>query len=555
VDYAGEVIGPLVEDDVRSAVARIREADVEAVAVSYLWSFKNPEHERRTAEILRDELPELYISVSHELVPRLGEYERTATTVVNAYLGPMVQRYTDVLHDELGQSQLFLLDSSGGVMTPAQAGRAPVRLLLSGPSGGVTAARFLGAECGHANVITFDMGGTSTDVALIDQGEAVQRRETVADKFHLLLPMVDVRAIGAGGGSIARVEEGGYLRVGPESAGADPGPACYGRGGNQPTVTDADVVLGILDPKRFLGGKLEIDVKRAQEAIRTHVAQPLGVSVDEAAVGIKRIVDTRMADLLRTVTIEQGHDPRDFILYAFGGAGATHAPSFALEVVDELLVPASQSVFCAVGAVASDIALSAELAVPMRLSRDAHGEDIESAEIEGIFTGLEERANAALEAQGVPPEARTLRRLVEVRFVRQPKTLSIPMEGSVSDLLDDFLVTYSRRYGEESVPESAGFEFVTFVVQTLGALSRPALARYPAEDGSAEAALCGARRAYDVGQQTFVDTAVYDGPALRPGHQICGPAVVEYDGTTLSLISGQVARVNEWLGISIRREP
>ena len=555
VDYAGEVIGPLVDDDVRAAAARIREADVEAVAVSYLWSFKNPDHEKRTAEILRQELPGLYISVSHELVPRLGEYERTATTVVNAYLGPMVRRYTDVLQDRLGQSQLLLLDSSGGVMTPAQAGRAPVRLLLSGPSGGVTAARFLGAACGHANVITFDMGGTSTDVALIDRGDAVQRRETAVDKFHLLLPMVDVRAIGAGGGSIARVEDGGYLRVGPESAGADPGPACYARGGERPTVTDADVVLGILDPKRFLGGKLKLDVARASAAIRTHVAQPLGVSVEEAAIGIKRIVDTRMADLLRTVTIEQGHDPRDFVLYAFGGAGATHAPSFALEVVDELLIPAGQSVFCAVGAVASDIALSTELAVPMRLSRNAHGADVDPEEIEGIFTSLEEGANAALEAQGVPAEARTLHRLVEVRFVRQLKTLSIPMQGSVGTLLDDFLSAYSRRYGRESVPESAGFEFVTFVVQAIGALSRPALARYPVKDGSVEAARQGTRRAYDAGQQMFVDTAVYDGPALQPGHQINGPAVVEYDGTTLSLISGQVAKVNEWLGISIRRAP
>ena len=554
VDYAGEIIGPLVEDDVRAAAAQIREAGVEAVAVSYLWSFKNPAHEQRTAELIRRELPELYLSVSHELVPRLGEYERTATTVVNAYLGPLVQRYTDVLQERLGGGRLFLLDSSGGVMTPAEAGRAPVRLLLSGPSGGVTAARFLGADCGHSNVITFDMGGTSTDVALIDHGEAIQRRETTAHKYHLLLPMVDVRAIGAGGGSIARVEAGGYLRVGPDSAGADPGPACYGRGGEHPTVTDADVVLGIIDPERFLGGRLEIDVQRARAAIRTHVAEPLGLGVDEAAVGIKRIVDTRMADLLRTVTIEQGYDPRDFVLYAFGGAGATHAPAFALDVVDELLIPASQSVFCAVGAVASDIALSAEWAVPMRLSREAYGADIDAGEIEGIFTGLEKRATAALAAQGVPPGARALRRLVEVRFIRQLKTLSIPVSGTIGTVLDDFLAAYARRYGEESVPESAGFEFVTFVIEAIGSLPRPALARYPMQDRNPAAARYGTRRAYDAGRQTFIDTTVYDGPALRPGHRITGPAIIEYDGTTLALLSGQVARVDTRLGISIRRD-
>jgi len=553
VDYAGTVIGPLVEEDVYAAVDKIRESDVEAVAICFLWSFKNPDHEKRAAEILRQELPDLYVSVSHELVPRLGEYERTATTVVNAYLGPLVQRYTNVLQDRLGKSRLFLLDSSGGVMTPAEAGRAPVRLLLSGPSGGVTAARYLGAERKQVNVITFDMGGTSTDVALIDNGEASQRRDTVADKYHLLLPMVDVRAIGAGGGSIARVEDGGYLRVGPESAGADPGPACYGRGGEQPTVTDADVVLGIIDPNQFLEGKLEIDVERARQAIKLHVAGPLGVSVEEAAVGIKRIVDSHMADLLRTVTVEQGYDPRDFVMYAFGGAGATHAPAFALEVVDELYVPANQSVFCAVGAVASDITLSTELAVPMRLARDAHGEDIDPRDIDRIFLDLEERANQTLSTQGVPQASRTLRRLVEVRFIRQLKTISVSMEGSISELLDTFISAYARRYGAESVPETAGFEFVTFVVEAVGSLPRPAMARFPIARDDSGVARCGSRNAYDPGKNTFLDMPVYDGKTLRPGHRITGPAIVEYGSTTLAMISGQLATVDELLGISIRR--
>ena len=553
IDYAGEVISPLVEDDVRAAAAQIREAGVEAVAVAYLWSFKHPEHEARTAAILREELPDCYLSVSTELVPRLGEYERTATTVVNACLGPLVQRYTDTLETRLGNSRLFLLDSAGGVMTPREAGRAPVRLLLSGPSGGVTAARFLGAECGHKNVITFDMGGTSADAALIVDGEALRRRDTVAEKYHLLLPMVDVRAIGAGGGSIARVETGGYLRVGPESAGADPGPACYGRGGERPTVTDADVVLGIIDPARFLGGRLPLEAGRAREAIRTHVAEPLGVSVEDAAVGVKRIVDTRMADLLRTVTIERGHDPREFVFYAFGGAGATHAPAFALEVVDEMMVPASQSVFCALGAVASDIALSVERAAPMRVSRASAGADVDMHAIESIFTELEERASRSLAAQDVAPEQRNLRRVVEVRFIRQMKSLTVPYPGTVPGLLQDFLAAYARRYGQESVPESAGFELVTFVVEAIGVLSRPSLARYPQATTEARAAQRGSRRAYDAGQQTFVETAVYDGQALLPGHRIAGPAIIEYDGTTVALISDQSAVVDELLNIAIRR--
>lgn len=281
-------------------------------------------------------------------------------------------------------------------MTAGEAGRAPVRLLLSGPSGGVTASRFLGDELGHRNVITFDMGGTSTDVGLIVDRVALQRVDTEIGKYHLMLPMVDVTAIGAGGGSIARVESGGYLQVGPASAGAEPGPACYGHGGELPTVTDADLLLGILDAENFLGGRISLDADAARRAVREHVAQPLGIGVEEAAAGIKRIVDGRMADLLRMVTLERGHDPRDFVLYAFGGAGAAHAPAFALEVVDRLLVPVTQAVHSALGAASSDIALTSELTNPLRITRESHGADIEPAELDEIFARLEDRAQAAL---------------------------------------------------------------------------------------------------------------------------------------------------------------
>jgi N-methylhydantoinase A len=553
VDYRGEPIGLLREDDVRAAAAAIREEGVEAVAVCFLWSFKNPAHERRAGEILREELPDVYLSLSSELVPRLGEYERTATTLVNAYLGPPLARYTRALEERLGAVNVLLLDSSGGVMTPAEAGRAPVRLLLSGPSGGVTASRYLGAALGHDDVITFDMGGTSTDVGLIVEGEALGRNETEAGKYHLLLPMVDIRTIGAGGGSIARVEEGGYLRVGPESAGADPGPACYGRGGDWPTVTDADLVLGILDPEYFLGGRIALDVDAARRALDRHVAQPLGLSAEEAAAGVKRIVDTRMADLLRTVTIERGHDPRGFVLYAFGGAGATHAPAFALDVVDTVLVPASQAVHSALGAAASDVALTVELASPLRLTRSGGAAEVDPAEVERVFTGLEERARAALGAQAVPEERRELRRVVEVRFTRQTKALPVPFRGSVAAVLEDFLALYARRYGAEAVPETAGFELVTFLVEARGRLPRPRLARHPLDGPDASHARRGARPVYDAASGAFVETPILDGPSLRPGNRIAGPAVIEYPGTTVALLSDQAATVDELLDVVIRR--
>ncbi len=552
IDYRGDVMAPLREEDVLSAAAEIRAAGVEAVAICFLWSFQNPDHERRAAEILAAELPGVYISVSSALAPRLGEYERTATTLVNAYLGPTIKRYTDTLEQRLGTGNLLLLDSGGSVMSAAEAGRAPARLLLSGPSGGVTASDFLGQALGHRNVITFDMGGTSTDVGMIVDGRALSRVETEIGKYHLLLPMVDVRAIGAGGGSVARVEAGGYLRVGPQSAGAVPGPACYGTGGELPTVTDADLLLGILDPDAFLGGRMTLDVDAAREAVRTYVADPLGIPLPEAAAGIKRIVDGRMGDLLRTVTLERGHDPREFTLYAYGGAGPAHAPAFALELVDAVLVPATQSVHSALGAASSDIALRTELSSPMRVARESLGADVDPDELESIFSELERSAGEQLGAQGVPPEHRSLARVVEVRFIRQTKALEVPYTASPESLIADFLRIYARRYGDTAVPETAGFELVTFVVSARGALRRPALRRSPPRGGGG-ATPSGERSVYDPLLGEFVPTPIYVGEELRAADTVDGPAVIQYATTTLALCSGQRADVGELLQVEIRR--
>jgi N-methylhydantoinase A len=553
VDYRGDVIGPLQDDDVRSAAQQIAASGVDAVAISFLWSFKNPAHEQRAAALLRELLPDVYVTASNELVPRLGEYERTATTLVNAYLGPLVERYTATLEERLESTPIFLLDSTGGVVTPTEAGRAPVRLLLSGPSGGVTASQNLGATLGHPNIITFDMGGTSTDIGLIVDGEPLRRHETEAGGYHLLLPLVDVNAIGTGGGSIASVEAGGYLQVGPESAGASPGPACYGRGGERPTVTDADLVLGILDPDNFLGGRIRLDVEAARSAIRNAVADPLGMSVEEAAAGIKRIADTRMADLLRTVTIERGYDARDFVLYAFGGAGATHAPAFALDMVDTVLVPASQSVHSAFGAVASDVSLVVETASPRRVTRSGDIGDDVTAEVEQAFERLERRATDTLAAQGVSPERRELRRIVEIRFARQSKALAIPYEGSVERLLAAFLEAYGGRYGHEAVPETADFELATYVIQARGRLERPQLAVFEDIDSDPAEAGRGHRPVFDPTLGEIVQMPVYDGASLRAGHHLPGPAIIEYPGTTVALVSGQVGRVDRYLNIEIRR--
>jgi N-methylhydantoinase A len=562
VDHAGRVLLPLREEDVRGTARRLREDGVEAVAVCFLWSFKNPAHERRAAEILSEELPDAYVCASCELVPRIGEYERTATTLVNAYLGPTVARYTDTLEERLAErgsaARVLLLDSSGGMMTPEEASVQPVRLLISGPSGGLTASHELAASLGHENVITFDMGGTSTDVGMIVGGTPLERRETVAEKYHLLLPMADITAIGAGGGSIARVEEGGYLRVGPESAGAQPGPACYRRGGVLPTVTDADLVLGIIDPSHFLGGRLGVDRTAAERAIEEHVARPLGLSVLEAAAGIKRIVDSHMADLLRTATIQRGYDPRDFVLYAFGGAGPTHAPAFGLELVDAILVPATQSVHSAFGAIASDLHFHFELSEPMRVPRDLGTEADEAAgRVSEIFSSLSERAVEALDRQRVEAADRSVAGFVEMRYARQTKELRIPFpldgSGSIAALVDEFERAYARRYGLEAVPATVGFELVTFSLDARGRLPRPAARRLARDGSDPAAARRGERPVFDAAAGETVPTEIYEGRALAAGNRIDGPAVIEFAGTTIALTGGQSAHVDELANVVIRR--
>ena len=562
VDYKGRVLAPLAEDDVRAAADAFAADGVEAVAVSFLWSFKHPEHEQRAAELLREALPDAYITISSDVAPRVGEYERTATTLVNAYLGPRIASYAAGLEERLAaegsSARLLLLDSSGGVLAAADAAEQPVRLLLSGPAGGLTASEQLAARLGHRNVITLDMGGTSADVGLIVDGVHLTRHQAVAQKYHLLVPMADIEAIGAGGGSIARVEDGRYLRVGPESAGADPGPVCYGRGGVDPTVTDVDLILGYLDPTRFLGGRLALDADAAEHALRTKIAEPLGLTVLEAAAGIKRIIDSRMADLVRNVTLQRGFDPRSFVLYAYGGAGPTHAAAFGLGLVDEVVVPSTQAVHSAFGAAASDLFFSFALAQPLRLRRDAQVDGADVAAVEGIYRRLEEEARDALARQEVPDEDRRLARFVEVRFTRQTKELRVPVgmepltPEAVAELARRFERLYADRYGQESLPSSAGLELVTFVVEARGLLPRPSLPEQPPAGRDAAAAALTPRPAFDPAAGELVEMAVYDGALLRAGNVLDGPAIVEYPASTVVLSSGQVATVDALLDLSIR---
>ncbi|MFI5019803.1 MAG: hydantoinase/oxoprolinase family protein, partial [Dongiales bacterium] len=480
VDHAGRILLPLDEDSVRRAVEELSVAGVETFAVALLWSFRNPAHEQRIGAIIRERRPDAYVSLSCEVSPVIGEYERTATTALNSYLALKVVSYLDEVETVLRKrgftGKFYILNSAGGVMPAQEAARRPVLLVASGPTGGVLGSLQLAKTLGHRNVITTDMGGTSFDVSIIVDDKPLVSGTHEAGGYHLNTPMIDIRAVGAGGGSIARVESG-LLRVGPESAGAKPGPACYGRGGTLATVTDADVVLGIISPDNFLGGRMKLDAEAARTAIRTQIAEPLGLSVEQAAAGIVRVVDAHMADTLREVSIGRGYDPRDFVIFAYGGAGPAHCSGFGAELrARRIIIPATSMAHSAYGALASDIHQSSERSLLMRGgggSRDLW-EGIDTAVVAEIFETLDRQCLAAIEKAGIPVAEAQVERSIDMRYRRQTHDLMVPFpEGPVTAAsvragVERFQSDYEANYGRGSGFREAGIELSTFRVQATG---------------------------------------------------------------------------------------
>jgi N-methylhydantoinase A len=543
VDYQGRVVLELDEDDARRAVRSLRDAGAEVFAVSLLWSFKNDAHERRIGEIVAEEAPDALVTLSSELLPRLGEYRRAVTTALNASLRPTVRRAVRSLETRLGERGLgeepLLMQSNGGLARIGEIDREAASTVMSGPVGGVVACQALGAERGQRNIVATDMGGTSFEVGLILDGAAHIANTTWIGRHEIALPSVSVRTVGAGSGSIASVDAG-LLRVGPESAGAVPGPACYGRGGERPTVADADLVLGYLNPDNFLGGRLALDVARAREAISRFVAEPLGLEVEQAAEGIKTIVDARMADLIRTATIQQGYDPSDFALYAYGGAGPTHAFSYGAELgIDQVVVPLTASVHSAFGIAASDLTAAEEVSDPLLSppGTEDYATALDVGEIEARFARLQERA---LRRLGV--SSAEISRSIEMRFRFQIHVLTVPVPDGALDvnaLVRRFIETYEARFGEGSAFSAAGVEMTTFRVVARVATSKPALAA--AELGVA--ARWGARRVFSGGE--WKEAAVIGHDAVGPGLEFHGLAIVEMPDTTIVVGEGQHAVVDE----------
>ena len=555
VDQAGRVLLPLDEQAARAAIAELVEAGVDSIAIALLWSFRNPAHEQRLGELVREAAPDAFVSLSCEVAPVVGEYERTATTVLNSYVAPRVVAYLGRLEGELrerGFAGTFrVLNSVGGVMSAGDASRRPVLLLNSGPTGGVIGSSYLAEELGHANVVTTDMGGTSFDVGMIVDGKPLVSAITEVGKYHLAASMIEIRAIGSGGGSIATVRDG-LLRVGPESAGANPGPVCYGRGGTRATVTDADLVLGIIDPGRFLGGEMALSREAAAAAIEEQIAAPLGLTVEQAAAGIRRVVGSQMADALREATIGRGHDPRDFVLYSYGGAGPTHCADFGADLgVVKVVVPATSMVHSAYGALASDVLHTAEHSLLLRGGGRGREpwDGIDVAAIEAGFGELESGCLALLEENGIAPGEIDLVRTVDVRYRRQTNELLVEWRPAgedrrppIEDLVARFERAYEDAFGRGAGFREAGIEVTTLRVAARGRTAKPLLR--PAEDGGAPAAAAGERSVYDADLDEMRPIPVWQWGGLPGGFEFAGPALIEHPTTTIFVGARQRAELD-----------
>jgi N-methylhydantoinase A len=551
VRHDGAIELPLDEDAAREAVRKLRAADVKAVAVAFLYSFVRAEHEKAVLRILAEEFPEAFACASHEVAPEFREYERLSTVVVNAYLGPVMEGYIKRLAGRLADLGVtaapHLTQSNGGVISFEAAARLPVRTILSGPSTGVVAAQAVGRVADFPNLITFDMGGTSTDVALLADGQCRLAGEATVHGYPIKAPMLDIHTVGAGGGSIAYVDNGGLLKVGPRSAGADPGPVAYGRGNTEPTVTDANVVLQTLNPTHLLGGRLAIRQDLSRTAI-AGLAEKLGLDLMATAQGILSVVTANMAKAIRVISVQRGHDPRDYTLIAFGGAGPLHAVRLARELeMRQILVPRNPGILCAMGLLLTD--LRADFAATRLLTLDA---DV-AAPVIAAFAELEDRAIRWFDAEDVAMDARRVVRTVDMRYAGQNYEIAVPIAsgpiGSVTlkALAADFTAAHRRLYGFAAEGEIV--QLVTFRLEAAGLVAKASFSPRPSAGPDASAAVVGYREVWMPEAKGRVICNIYDRTRLDAGNCIAGPAIVEQMDATTVVPPGWSARVEPYLNL------
>jgi N-methylhydantoinase A len=557
-DVNGTVLWSADVRDVESAVQSLLDKGVESIGVSLLWSFVEPETEQMVKAVVSRLRPDIFTTISHEIAPIVGEYERTSTVALNARLGPVVQRYVDNLRASLRElgftGNLLVMQAYGGLLPVEKAVASPVGMIESGPVSGLVGSKQLGEAIGFQNIIAADMGGTTFKVGVVREGLIEYQRESMVLRYHYALPKMDVISLGLAGGSIITVDpRTGVPRIGPNSAGSFPGPVCYDHGGAEPTVTDVDAVLGYLNPKYFLGGSTSLNIEKARQVFAEKVARPLGMSEIDAAAAMFKLANSMIYDLLHKATVQRGLDPRQFALFSFGGTAGMHAAIYGEELgVQKIVVPHSASVHGAYGLITSDIVHEDQTTHPFRMPVDL-------AVLNDIFGRLESRVREQLAQEGFGPAEVVVQRSVDMRYRRQVHIVTVPVVGSNPTLtsvdLDATVALFERlyqeKYGAESAYREAGIELVSFRVRASGLQRRPSFRTYELGTADPSAALVEHRAAWVAKNAAMEEVPGYDFARLKPGNIIPGPAIIWTPITTAVVAAGQTATIDEYKNLLI----
>ena len=558
VDFRGNALKSIDVEASRDAIRRLKKKDVQSVAVCFLFSFLNPAHELKIKELFAQEFPEARLSLSCEVLPQIREFYRMSTTVINAYIQPVMASYLGHLDNRMRKMgvttpKLYIMQSNGGVSTFKGSAEKPVATVLSGPAGGVIACMGTCERVGVKNIITFDMGGTSCDVALIHQGNPVITTQGKINMRPIALPMLDIHTVSAGGGTIARIDAVGGLHVGPDSAGAAPGPVAYDRGGAEITVTDANIVTGVLDPDQFLGGRMKLNKPKAEKLLEEKIAKPLGLDLLEAADGVLKIINVKMEEAIKAVSSARGYDIRDFTLVAFGGGGPMHAGRMALDLgIPSVLVPLTPGVHSALGLLMSDVKHD------YVRSKLAGLEELDINEINRMFLQLIDQARAELHGEGFDDDEIKIEAYLDLRYAGQGYELTVPCP--TPPLTHDDLVLMRRRFdtlheqNSGHKAETEPVELVSLRLVSLGLVPQAKLSPGKITGRKVEAAKTGERKVFFGKEHGRLATAIYDRKLLEPGHKIIGPAIVEQMDTTTVIHPEQEATVDEYGNIIIKEK-
>ena len=550
----GSVFRPLNVQEVERVVDELKAEGAVSYAVCLLHSYINPDHEKVIKEIIQKRHPEAYISISSEVLPEIREYERMTTTALNSYIGPIVGKYATLFKKrvkDMGMNLIpYINQSNGGLMSIETTFNNPIRTALSGPAAGVTGATYITKLAGLDKIITFDMGGTSTDVCLIENNMPKLTTSKAIAEFPVKVPMTDVIAVGAGGGSIAWLDNGGMLKVGPESAGAYPGPVAYGRGGEIPTVTDANIILHRLNPKTILGGRMEVDESAAFRAIEEKLAKPMGLSAIDVARGIVKVVNSNMERAIRVVSVERGFDPREFVVVAFGGAGPLHAVNVAKDLdINHVMIPCNPGILCAMGLLASDIRCDYVKTGICDFTLDNAGK------MNANFQDLVDEGDRWLDVEKIPQPQKQIIKHADMRYFGQNFELSIPIEfeeiraDNIDEIRALFHRTHKREYGYCN--EKAKIQIVNYRATALGKVSTIKLKEHEFGGLDAERAVIDARQVYFEESRGYTMTKIYHRDALKAGNTLAGPAIIEQMDATIVIPPGHTARVDPYLNILI----